>query len=363
MGTGNLLDEFVEGHETALITTGHPVPRALLGPLLAMAVLTAGGMLLGWEALDRLNPSYAAFLWRFGPLATILMAVVILGERPSRIIIAPAALMILGGFTSAAGQWNVVGTGTILLLLSALLRAIMLLIAKAKIHGLEPDTIAFYRAAITCVLVAAWGWMTGGLDFHVAAPYWTWTILGALLSPCLGHIVLFHSFRHWHLAYTGIVMTSQPLIVFALAFMFLGSTLSGQEWLGGAMILAGGVWIAFTWWSGRRQPTPPRRFAFYRRAASHGGQVPAGQSRNVLSLLISAPTTLMRSFASKTVTAEDPRGAVRNDGARSMGPRSTSKFLLHPGTSSSGTFSTVPSSASTSALGDHPACSQRNFRI
>ena len=98
---------------------------------MALLGLTTGiGMILAWAGLARLDPSFAAFLWRFQPMLAIMLGMFLLGERLLYKEIAPIAVMILGSVMSTIGRWNIVGVGTTLTLLACFAVAVQMLIAK-----------------------------------------------------------------------------------------------------------------------------------------------------------------------------------------------------------------------------------------
>ena len=148
------------------------LPRQLMLPVLLVSLLTAGSMLMGWSGIDRLESmTYASFLLRFMPLLTILLGVVVLGERWPPRILAPASLMILGSLYSAWGDWEAVGAGTLLLLGATFFRALLFLVAKKTVHALSPEALTFWRSLLALPMVALFTFGTGRADFSAAPRY------------------------------------------------------------------------------------------------------------------------------------------------------------------------------------------------
>jgi len=212
--------------------------------LALMGVFTAVQMLMGWAALAVLDPSFTAFLWRFHPVMTIVLAAVFLGERLMVREVLAVAIMVGGGAYGAVGRWEIVGTGVILTLAACTLMAGQFLIGKMQVSVVPPLVMAFYRSLIAAVGINAWTILTGQADFSVSGRYWLSTALGALLGPCVGVALTFKSYRYWHLSRSSIVLTCQPLFVLPLAYVLLDQFPVRKELIGGCLILAGAFWLA-----------------------------------------------------------------------------------------------------------------------
>jgi drug/metabolite transporter (DMT)-like permease len=217
--------------------------RSAAWSLALLGASTGAGMIFAWSGLARLDPSFAAFLWRFHPAFTIVLSVLVLHERLMSRELLPIALMILGGALSTVGRWNVVGVGTALTLLGCLAAAVQMLVAKARIRDVEPNVLVFYRVAIGAAVIAVWVLLTGRVDFRVAAPYWCVTALGAFLGPCASFLLTFRSYRYWDLSRASIVRTVQPLFVMPLAYVVFRKLPDVRGVLGGCVILGGALWL------------------------------------------------------------------------------------------------------------------------
>ena len=217
--------------------------RSLLA-MLYMGLATAAAMMCAWTSLTLLNPAFASFLFRFGPVLTIVLAVVFLSEKLPRRLLGPAAVMIGGGLVSAVGRWHIVALGMVLALLACCAAATERLIAKAKVCEVPPNIIVFYRVFIAAMVVALVTFAIGKADFNVEGKYWAVLLLGAFLGPCLAHAVMFRSYLHWDISRTSIVLTAMPLFVLPLAYLALGKFPAGMELVGGLIILVGAFWLA-----------------------------------------------------------------------------------------------------------------------
>ncbi len=228
------------GRSRQMIIPSHAISKtAILG------IATGFGMIVSWAGLARLDPSFAAFLWRFAPVLIIVLSALLLGERLLAIEMGPIVIMVFGGCLSAIGRWHIVGTGIILSLSGCCAFAIQMLMAKMIIDEIHPNVLVFYRVGIGAFIIALWTFLTGKADFEVEASYWSVTFLGAFLGPCVSFLLTFRSYRYWDLSRSTIVRTAQPLFVLPLAYLFLTRLPTRNEFLGGCMMLAGAFWLAW----------------------------------------------------------------------------------------------------------------------
>ena len=222
--------------------------------LVALVGLFTGlQMYLFWSGLELLNPPFAAFLGRFEPALTILLATLFLRERIGSKEVGAVVLMVVGGCLSTLENWDIVGAGTVLTLLACLTMSIQFLIGKAAVGKIHPSILVFYRASIASVLLAVWAFAFGEPNFRVGTEVWAATLLGALLGPCVGYHLVFHSYRYWGVSRSAMLMTLQPLFAMPLALLFLeGQSVTGQQLAGGLIIMAGAMWLIRLHWEGSR---------------------------------------------------------------------------------------------------------------
>lgn len=220
------------------------LPRHLILRMVALGFATGLGMLLGWAGLALLDPSFASFLWRFGPALTIIASYVVLRERMSAWEILPFVIMLIGGVISTVGVWHAVATGVVLTFLACVTVAIQMLIAKKSITDLHPNTLVFYRVGGAAVAITLYTLLINKVEFSGDITHWTATLAGALLGPCCSFLLTFRSYRYWSLSRSSIVLTIQPLFVLPVAYIVFGRIPTTLQLVGGAIILIGALWLA-----------------------------------------------------------------------------------------------------------------------
>jgi len=219
--------------------------KSAVPSIVGLGISVGIGLVLLYSGLKLIDPTFTAFLARSLPVMVVLLGVVFLGERLKAIEILPMALMVGGGVISVWGRWETVGIGVTLALLGYVAFAFQRLFAKIGAGKVDSAVQVFYRAAIAWVVVTTWMLISGRADFNVPTKYWWVLFLGAFLSPCMGNMLSFHSYKYWSLSRNAMVLMIQPLLVLPMAWLFLARTPEPKAIIGGIVILVGALWV--TW--------------------------------------------------------------------------------------------------------------------
>jgi drug/metabolite transporter (DMT)-like permease len=221
------------------------VPRAVAVKLLIAGLFAGVAHILFWSGLSLLDASFTAFLARFAPVLVILGSVVFLRERLKWIEVPAIGVMVLGGCVSSIGDWNVVGTGVVLIMLSAVAAATWRLIFKAHLQQIPPMGANIYRLGMSALVLLVWVTCRGEWAVNADGYRWTALLVGAFLGPCVAMTLLFTSYRYWDLSRASMVWMAEPLFVLPIAAFLPGASLTMQQFIGGMIILAGGFWLVW----------------------------------------------------------------------------------------------------------------------
>ncbi len=220
-------------------------PAGLLGKALGIAVLNGAMQWCAWSGLQLLDASFASFLWRFVPLAAIVLSALVLGERLTRGEIAAIGVMIAGGLVSTWGDWGAVGLGALLTLAGCAAAGGQMVVAKTMTPATPPLALVFYRSAGAMVLVGLYALLTGQLHFPEADRAWMAAGTATTFGPLLGFYATFASYRHWSVSRSSMLLAGQPLFVLPLAYLVFRDLPTHRQLVGGAVILVGV--LALTW--------------------------------------------------------------------------------------------------------------------
>ncbi len=219
-----------------------------LARMIALGAAAGVGTILLYAALRTLDASFAAFVARFQPVMAILLGAVFLRERLRAIELAPLVAMLAGGLLSVWGHWTTAGEGVLVILASFACFAVQHLLAKLESHRVSAEVQMLYRSVMVTAVMTAWAAASGEWRFDAGAEYWAVAIVGAVVSSCLGNMLVFAAFRWWSLSRVVMVTMVQPLAVLPLSWLMLRSLPTSQQLAGGLLILLGAaamVWIHF----------------------------------------------------------------------------------------------------------------------
>lgn len=229
----------------ALLSTRRPGLHAL------RAVLNVFAMLAFFYALSITPLSTVTALDFTSPIFATLLAALILGEAVGPRRWTAIAIGFLGTVIILRPGFAAVGLGEILVLLSSLVWAFALLVIKKLSRTDSSATIIAHMALLTMPLTLVpalfvWQWPDG--------VQLLWLVLVGLLGGA-GQLCMTEALR---IADTALVMPIDfcklPWVA-AIAYLAFGEVPDAYTWLGGAIIFASSLYIAF---HERRAPSPPR---------------------------------------------------------------------------------------------------------
>lgn len=226
------------------------IPRTSYVSVFVLGISTGAGIIFTWSGLNYLDPSFAAFLWRFMPILMILAGVLVFGEKLYSEEIPPILVVVLGGFISTVGRWQIVGKGVVFTILACIAGAVQMVIGKME-SRVSAIVLSFYRASLGAVVIGLWLLLTTVIDssskidigLDIPLRYLLVIFSGSFVGATLGFYFIYTSYRYWDIARTSIVIVAQPLMVMLLAEIFLDQFPSLQELLGGIIILIGSFWL------------------------------------------------------------------------------------------------------------------------
>jgi len=215
-------------------TRFRPAPdRSELAGGLLLGTLVAVGFISQTAGLVITTPSRSAFIVAVSSILAPVIALALLGQRPSWLTAAALALAMFGIYLLTAPDAGGLNRGDLLTLICAGCFGGQI-VADAR-------RLVFWQIATTALL----GALAAGLLEH---PHIRWTprFLGAL-----GYTVVFASTicfllqvsaqRHMSSARAALIFCFEPLFAALTSWLVLGERLSLVQWAGGALILFGMV--------------------------------------------------------------------------------------------------------------------------
>jgi len=235
-----------------------PALRGLAGA--AWPAALAGASLLGINLLaifvcetfgvSLTTASNAAFLISLCVAFTPLCEWWLLGERPSRAVVAAAGLSLLGAGLLAFqhGGRSGLAWGDGLMVMAAFLRGVMVCLTRrhGQRHGLPALTV-------TAVQMGVMALGSGLLMLAVHGPVWPplprslpfWGAMAFLVLLCtlFAFFVQNHAASRTSPSRVALLMGSEPLWGALIAVLWMGERMAVQGWVGGLLIVVSAWWV------------------------------------------------------------------------------------------------------------------------
>jgi drug/metabolite transporter (DMT)-like permease len=183
-----------------------------------------------------------------GNLQIVIVAIVawlLLGERPSRMVVVALPFMLLGivlisGVVGSGAYGADPTLGVILGVLTALSYAGYLMVTR---HGnrdaRRPASVLFFASASTAVVAAVVGTLLGEFDPIPTWPGHGWLFLLAFTSQVAGYLLISFSLPRLPAVMTSVILMVQPVTTVVLAAVLLGESPSGYQLAGVGLVIAG----------------------------------------------------------------------------------------------------------------------------
>lgn len=220
-------------------------PRRQIWAVLAFAVsMGAGHFGLFYIALDLgVEASTAAIIWQSQVPMTVVLAAIVLRERPGWLGVVGIAIA-FAGVTVLAGEprhmSNIVGIAV--MLASSVMWAVANIQAK-KLVGIEPLALNAWMSVFAAVmlLICSLALETGQIARFAVAD---WRLHGSLIYQVIGSTVLaywgwYYLLRRYPVSRVSGFMLMVPLFGVIAGIFTLGETLTWQTALGGGATLIG----------------------------------------------------------------------------------------------------------------------------
>lgn len=227
---------------------GIPSPRAARLHLLRGAITATMALLFFW-GLARVPMAQAISLSYIAPLLALLLGAVFLKERVgSRVVLASVAALggvgvILAGHRSAALGPEAL-TGAVAILVSAMLYAVNLVVARMQSQAARPGEIAFFQSTIvTLILLLAAPWL---LHVPPAGEWWKIAIAAVLATGSL--FLLAWAYAHGETGYLATTEYTSFVYAALLGWLVFGEHVAPTTLAGAAIIVAACLFAA------RRRP-------------------------------------------------------------------------------------------------------------
>ena len=206
-----------------------------------LAVLLAAGFIAQAAGLVHTTPSRSAFLVAISSVLAPPIAMLFARERPRLAALVALAVAALGMWLLTAPGGGGLNRGDLLTLITAVAFGgqIVAIMVFSRRH--EPTRLLWLQIAGTALLAAAGAPLVE--DMRVS---WSWGFAAAVLFTAVGATVLallwqLQAQRVMSSTRAAVLFCSEALFAAVTSWLFMGERLTGAQWAGGVLILAGMV--------------------------------------------------------------------------------------------------------------------------
>ena len=215
----------------------------------------ANGVLMGYVfyanvgAVQFIPIGFAAlFYFTYPPMIAALTALLdrqwIGWPKASAVALSFAGLALMLGVSLADLDWR----GAALSLTAALFTAINALWVVRHARHIDAIRFTFHMSVVAALFLLALGGAFGALVAPISVAGWL-GLAGVVLLQSTGITVYFASLAHIDALKSGMLTNIQPVVSILAAYLIFGELLAPVQVVGGAMVLAG---ILYMQWRGRR---------------------------------------------------------------------------------------------------------------
>lgn len=191
-----------------------------------------------WAGVQRMDPSLAAFLNRSEVLVAILLGVIFLRERFTRLETLGTVLAFLGIVVMRLTLRVEYSEGFWYVLIGSIFFGTTEFVSKIAVRHVAPALLAFIRNSLLAMIF----WLTlfaGGEGFEGLDSVWPTVIALAIAGPVVARILYLYAVKKLELSKVAVISQVQPVFVLMIAFAAIGQLPTLRETVGGLFLLAG----------------------------------------------------------------------------------------------------------------------------
>jgi drug/metabolite transporter (DMT)-like permease len=193
---------------------------------------------LYWAGIQRMDPSLAAFLNRSEVPVAILLGMIFLKERFTKLEILGAILSIAGIVIMRLTLRMEYSAGFWLVLAGSLLFGITEFVSKIAVKHVDPASLTYIRN--TFLAIFYWiAVLAGGINFDGLDRVWLGVLALGITGPLIARMLYLSALRKLDLSRVAVISQSQPIYVILISLLVLGQLPTFREITGGIFLTSG----------------------------------------------------------------------------------------------------------------------------
>ncbi|MEN2768896.1 DMT family transporter [Ornithinibacillus xuwenensis] len=212
--------------------------------ILMLAIFNSLGVIFMFISMNLLSPVEVGFLGRFYTVFAVLLSVVILKERLSKLEVLFITLAILGAFlfVEKGNGHSANGFGALFAVLYTFFFALTnIYIKKTLSEHKSSNSILFTNNCITLCFVVGYAFLSGelanGLTSLEGIGY---IMIASLLTGFLGTILLYQALKYLRFSIANVTRAFSPVILAILSYPFFPIKITIKNSIG-AVVLVGSI--------------------------------------------------------------------------------------------------------------------------
>lgn len=172
-----------------------------------------------------------------GPVLASGLAVVVLGERPTRRVVAGLGVALVGVLIVVRPGGEASALGLVASLVSGLTFAGLMLVGKPAAGRIGPLVFAAGELIIAAVVLGPWA-VQAAVE---SASYWPQLLILGVLLTGVADFVFWQAMQHLPVAAVSVLMYLEPASAIIWAALFLDESPDPIVWIGIVLVVAGGA--------------------------------------------------------------------------------------------------------------------------
>jgi O-acetylserine/cysteine efflux transporter len=210
---------------------------------LTIGFLVGSSTALTFTAVRYIDPGTASFLAQTSTLFALVLGVVWLRDRLSRLEAAGALVAVTGVFVIGFQPGDLLRWGALLVLVSTFFYALHAAVVKRYGNDIDFANFFLYRIGSTALFLFLFSVFAGNLQWPTA-PAWGILLLAGTVDVVISRILYYVALRRLQISVHAVVLTLSPVVTSVWSLLLFGTWPTLTGFIGGAVVIAGVILVS-----------------------------------------------------------------------------------------------------------------------
>lgn len=189
------------------------------------------------------GPALTSFVFRFDIVFTVIIGIIILKEKLSRMDMLGITIAIVGAFVTAYSATELIIFSTIIILIAALFSSISIILAKIYVKNIDSLSLAAGRSVYIFLSVLVVSIFFGRIQIPTINLLFL-TFFAGFVGAFLGFFTFYKSLSFYEVSKAMAVRSIEPFFASIFSLIILFMVPSVNQMIGGFIIIAGVIILA-----------------------------------------------------------------------------------------------------------------------